>query len=132
MQQKNCYTVAPRRASEVPGSPSYERLKVRQSCKTLKYVEYFENGQKRIEENLKLGKRNGLKTDWYENGQKKFERNFMNGKREGLTTTWFENGQKKSEDNIKDAESTIQDLTNKFSKTLDDIFSKKEIEIMTI
>ena len=37
-----------------------------------------------------------------------------------------------SEDNIKDAESTIQDLTNKFSKTLDDIFSKKEIEIMKI
>ena len=37
-----------------------------------------------------------------------------------------------SEDDIKDAESTIQDLINKFSKTLDEIFSKKEIEIMTI
>ena len=37
-----------------------------------------------------------------------------------------------SEDDIKDAESTIQELINKFSKTLDEIFSKKEIEIMTI
>jgi ribosome recycling factor len=37
-----------------------------------------------------------------------------------------------SEDDIKDAESTIQDFTNKFSKTLDEIFAKKEVEIMTI
>ena len=43
MQRKKCYTVAPRRASEMPGSPSYERLKVGKRCEKNKYVEYFEN-----------------------------------------------------------------------------------------
>ena len=37
-----------------------------------------------------------------------------------------------SEDNIKDAEASIQDLINTFSKTLDAMFVKKEAEIMTI
>jgi len=37
-----------------------------------------------------------------------------------------------SEDLIKNTESDIQDLTNKYIKTIDDLFDKKEIEIMTI
>ncbi len=37
-----------------------------------------------------------------------------------------------SEDTIKDAESTIQDLTNQYAKLIDEVFGKKEIEIMTI
>ena len=37
-----------------------------------------------------------------------------------------------SEDAIKDAESETQKLTDKYSKVLDDIFNKKEAEIMTI
>jgi len=37
-----------------------------------------------------------------------------------------------SEDAIKDAEVIIQEYTNKYSKTLDEIFAKKEGEIMTI
>lgn len=37
-----------------------------------------------------------------------------------------------SEDNIKDAESTIQELTNQYSKNIDEIFAKKDAEIMTI
>ena len=37
-----------------------------------------------------------------------------------------------SEDLEKIAESDIQDLTNKYIKTIDDLFDKKEIEIMTI
>jgi ribosome recycling factor len=36
------------------------------------------------------------------------------------------------EDAVKDAEAIIQELTNKFSKALDDLFIKKEVEIMTI
>ena len=59
---------------------------------TGKYVEYFENGQKRIEEHLKLGKRNGLKTDWYENGQKSEQREYKNGKRHGEETWWQPDG----------------------------------------
>ena len=37
-----------------------------------------------------------------------------------------------SEDLEKNAESDIQDLTNKYIKIIDDLFDKKEIEIMTI
>ena len=71
---------------------------------TGKYVEYFENGQKRIEEHLKLGKRNGLKTDWYENGQKKLEGNHKDGKADGFLVSWHENGQKMMESTFKDNE----------------------------
>jgi len=71
---------------------------------TGKYVEYFENGQKHIEEHLKLGKRNGLMTKWYENGQKEFKANYKNGKSDGLMTKWYENGQKESEINSKNGE----------------------------
>ena len=37
-----------------------------------------------------------------------------------------------SEDLARDAEGSIQDLTNNFSKQIDDLFSKKEAEIMTV
>jgi len=37
-----------------------------------------------------------------------------------------------SEDEIKSAEDTVQDLTNQYSKLMDTIFEKKEVEIMTI
>jgi ribosome recycling factor len=37
-----------------------------------------------------------------------------------------------SEDDVKSAEDTVQDLTNQFSKTMDTLSEKKEIEIMTI
>ena len=37
-----------------------------------------------------------------------------------------------SEDLARDAEESIQDLTNNFSKQIDDLFSKKEEEIMTV
>ena len=37
-----------------------------------------------------------------------------------------------SEDEIKSAEETVQNLTNEYSKLMDTIFEKKEIEIMTI
>ena len=71
---------------------------------TGKYVEYFENGQKRIEEHLKLGKRNGLMTEWDKKGQKESETNWKNGKKEGLLTEWYENGQKKHEVKWKNGE----------------------------
>ena len=37
-----------------------------------------------------------------------------------------------SEDEIKGAEDKVQDLTNQYSKMMDDLFDKKEVEIMTI
>jgi len=69
---------------------------------TGKYVEYFENGQKHIEEHLRLGKRNGLMTEWHENGQKASEINSKNGEIvDGVVTEWHDNGQKASEGNWK-------------------------------
>ena len=60
-------------------------------------VEYYENGQKKIEGHYKNGEQDGLWTQWYENGQKKSEVNFTNNLQQGLWTMWHENGQKKEE-----------------------------------
>ena len=37
-----------------------------------------------------------------------------------------------SEDLVRDAEFSVQDLTNTFSSKIDDIYSKKESDIMTV
>ena len=37
-----------------------------------------------------------------------------------------------SEDLARDAENSVQDLTNSYSKKIDDIFAKKEADIMTV
>ena len=60
-------------------------------------------GQK-TEGNWKVGKQDGLTTNWYENGQKKEEGNFKDDKQDGLATFWYENGEKKEEGNWKDDE----------------------------
>jgi len=44
----------------------------------------------------------GLFTLWYENGQKRWEDNYKDGKKDGLLTLWYENGQKEAEVNAKD------------------------------
>ena len=69
---------------------------------TGKYVKYYENEQKFVEENYKNGKKDGLKTGWISNGQKWFETNYKNGKREGRSTDWFfKINQKRFEGNYK-------------------------------
>jgi antitoxin component YwqK of YwqJK toxin-antitoxin module len=54
---------------------------------TLK-TEYYDNGQKKSEENYKDGKL-VKETYWYENGQKKYEINYKDGERDGLRTSDF-------------------------------------------
>jgi antitoxin component YwqK of YwqJK toxin-antitoxin module len=71
---------------------------------TGKYVEKYENGQKKLEKHYKDGELNGLQTHWNENGQKEFEGNLENGWEEGLHTSWYENGQKFYEGNYKNGE----------------------------
>ena len=56
-------------------------------------TDWYENGQKKSEVNVKDGKLNGKYTYWYENGQKMFEANFIDGKWDGKYTEWYENGQ---------------------------------------
>ena len=66
------------------------------------YVEYYDNGQKKIERHFKDGKQDGLETVWYENGQKQAEAHLKNGEYDGRGTYWYENGQKQAEVHYKD------------------------------
>ena len=40
--------------------------------------------------------------EWYENGQKRFEDNYKNGKLHGHSICWYEDGKIDYEDNYKD------------------------------
>ena len=59
-------------------------------------LEYYENGEKKVEGTLKNKKEDGLWIYWYANGQKKKEGKYNEGKEDGLWTSWHENGQKQS------------------------------------
>ena len=45
----------------------------RNRIEKVKYVEYYENGQKELVETYKDGKEDGKWTFWYENGKKSWE-----------------------------------------------------------
>ena len=64
-------------------------------------INWYENGQKEREKIYKNGKSHGLRTEWYENGQKKSEKIYKDGYEDGFQTTWYENGQKKYERNYR-------------------------------
>ena len=76
--------------------------KSRTGIEKVKYEQYYEYGQKKIEETWKDGKKERLKTRWYENGQKWFEETWKDGWEDGLWTWWYENGQKNKEGTYKD------------------------------
>ena len=106
--------------------------KTRYKIEKVKFVKYYENGQKKSEETYKNGKLDGLGTYWYENGQMKskgttedwrydgledglvtlwydngqkyFEGTYKDGKLDGLGTWWYENGQKEEEGTYKNGE----------------------------
>jgi formylglycine-generating enzyme required for sulfatase activity len=62
------------------------------------HTEYYEDGQKKIEGNIKDGKRDGLWTTWNEKGQKIKETTFKDYEQLSFKDiTWYENGQKKYE-----------------------------------
>ena len=69
---------------------------------TYKDLEWYENGQKKVEQTYKNGERDGLVTVWYENGQKREKGTSKNDKLDGLYTRWYENGQKEIEETHKD------------------------------
>ena len=50
---------------------------------TGKYMKYYGDGQKKLEENYKGGKLEGFSTGWFENGQKHWEGNYKDGKKDG-------------------------------------------------
>ena len=63
------------------------------------WTEWYEDGQKKAEDNRKNGKREGLLVVWYPNGQKQMELTRKDDKIDGKWTEWYENGHKKSESN---------------------------------
>ena len=67
-----------------------------------KQVEWYENGQKRSEDNYKNGEREGKQEGWYDNGQKMYEYNCKDGTMDGKQEKWHDNGQKEYERNYRD------------------------------
>ena len=65
-----------------------------QDIKNGLYTEYYDNGQKSVEETYKDGKLDGNLTWWYPNGNKKWERHYKEGKLDGPSARWHTNGQK--------------------------------------
>ena len=66
--------------------------------------QYYDNGQKAMEENFINGNEDGNNRSWNENGQKIYESPRKDGKAYGTTTTWYENGQKRNEINYKEGQ----------------------------
>ena len=93
-KQKNPEVAAPKPVVDDPkpavGAPSavvdFEKLEERDSLGYFEgkpftgvAVKKYPNGQKRMENTFKDGKRHGLETDWFENGQKQFEITWKDG-----------------------------------------------------
>ena len=55
---------------------------------TGKYVKYYQDGKKKLEEHYKDGKKDGLWTSWKTDGAKDFQLHFKDGKKDGLWTRW--------------------------------------------
>ena len=70
-----------------------------------KWTEWYENGQKKREQNYECGRVIGKWTSWYENGNKKSVSKYQDGGLPGMSKAiadgkfieWYENGQKKIE-----------------------------------
>jgi antitoxin component YwqK of YwqJK toxin-antitoxin module len=57
-------------------------------------IEYYENGQKKLEYYLVNGVKQGVWTQWRENGKQETKGNYINGEKNGVWTWWHENGEK--------------------------------------
>lgn len=58
------------------------------------YTEYYENGNPKIDLNIKNGLEDGIVTTYYENGNKQEQRSFTEGKKDGLWINWNLEGEK--------------------------------------
>ena len=56
-------------------------------------IQYYENGKKQREMQLKGGYENGLEKEYYENGNLKVEANIENSNPVGISKLYYENGQ---------------------------------------
>ena len=58
-------------------------------------IEYWENGEKRLEECWLDGQKEGLFFRWYENGSPKSKELYQRDTLEGVARYWYENGHKR-------------------------------------
>lgn len=65
-------------------------------------IEYWPNGNKKSEYEMKDGKENGKSTTWYEDGSKKSEHEWLNGQKNGKSKLWYKSGKIKAEFGWKD------------------------------
>ena len=73
-------------------------------------VEWYGNGQKKVEGRMKDGRKDGLWTSWHANGQKNAEGTFKDGKEDGPWIEWHKNGQKLAEHNYTEVDFCDNDL----------------------
>lgn len=59
----------------------------------IKEIQYYENGNKRIEGAISDGKRTGIWMFWFEHGSLWREVNYLDGAPDGITTAYHENGE---------------------------------------
>jgi antitoxin component YwqK of YwqJK toxin-antitoxin module len=64
---------------------------------TGKVVEYWSDGQMKMEVEFREGQPHGKASSWHKNGQKALVAEWWNGKVHGKQTIWYENGQKMGE-----------------------------------
>jgi antitoxin component YwqK of YwqJK toxin-antitoxin module len=65
------------------------------------YSEWFENGNRRLEQQMKNGRRHGTYKEWFENGNPSMETQYNDGQEDGLHKDWYENGNIRMESEIK-------------------------------
>ena len=63
------------------------------------YVEFYDNGNKRIEVEYKNSIKHGSSKSWYVSGQIEEQATFIDGKLDGEFTSWHENGAKHIKEN---------------------------------
>ncbi|MDP8237263.1 MAG: hypothetical protein P9M08_12845 [Candidatus Erginobacter occultus] len=71
---------------------SLKRMPDGKFAKDGRFITWFENGKKQIEQNYREGNLEGMETRWYTNGQKELEGRWVEGKRHGTWRYWHRNG----------------------------------------
>ena len=61
-----------------------------------RFIEFYHNGQQKLEKHFSRGEAHGRETGWYENGTQSSIANLVDGKLHGEVKTWCENGKLKS------------------------------------
>ena len=64
---------------------------------TGRYIDWHENGQRKIDGHAKNGKKDGVWKEWYSNGQKREEGKWLEGKAHGIFEEWYSTGKKANE-----------------------------------